>query len=86
LLGVDATDRDAPVVRSRTELSWAAHRLFVLEDYLIQLDQGSTWGMPVQPSLRIAQTAAPDEILARWRAEHGDWCPGWRPTCRLRFW
>jgi hypothetical protein len=69
LLGVDATDRDAPVARSQTELSWAAHRLFVLEDHLIQLDQGATWGGPVQPFLRIARTDAPDEILARFELE-----------------
>jgi hypothetical protein len=63
LLSVDATDRDDPVVRSETELAWPVDRVFVLGDYVLELEAGSRWENEVTPRLRVAGIGNPERVL-----------------------
>jgi len=59
LLSVDATDRDRPRVVSSTELSWAADRVYLEGQHLIEIS--SQWNTPV--SLRVVQADDPSKVL-----------------------
>lgn len=61
LLSVDATDRDHPVVRATTLLSWPVDQVFLSGDFLIELSRAEAGG----PVLRIAATGSPDQVLGR---------------------
>jgi hypothetical protein len=65
LLSVDATDRDHPVVRAKLDLGWAADRLFLFGDYLIQIENGRSWGTPIAPTIRMSNSEALEFILNR---------------------
>jgi hypothetical protein len=69
LLSVNATDRDHPVVSSKLNLGWAADRLFLLGDYLIQIENGRSWGTSMSPTIRVSTSAAPETILNRVQLE-----------------
>ncbi len=43
LLVVDAADRDHPEVVAEAEIAWAADRVFVTGDYLLQIGNGQYW-------------------------------------------
>jgi hypothetical protein len=70
LLTVDASDRDQPQVRGRLELSWPAHRVWPVGDYLIEMSRGDSW-MDQQPSLRVVEASAPDAVLHKVDLETG---------------
>jgi hypothetical protein len=59
LLSVDATDRDRPRVVSTTELSWAADRIYLEGQHLIEVS--SQWNSRV--SLRIVRADDPSKVL-----------------------
>ena len=63
LLTVDTTDRDHPVVKSKTELAWQVDRVFLKGDYLIELANGASWDNVTGPTLRVTAAAAPDKVL-----------------------
>ncbi|MCI0745116.1 MAG: beta-propeller domain-containing protein, partial [Verrucomicrobia subdivision 3 bacterium] len=65
LLGVDATNRDQPQVRSRLELSWPVDQVLVHGDYLLELGKS-------EPAVRIARASAPEVVLAAYRLPD-DW-------------
>lgn len=64
LFSVDATDRDRPVVRSETELSWPVDRVFVQGEYLLALANGNTWSQD-NPTLRVSRADQPDQEANR---------------------
>ena len=63
ILSVDATDRDQPVIRAGTPLSWPVDRVFLSGPYLLELDQGL--GTSSATELRVAPAAEPDQLLNR---------------------
>ena len=58
LLTVDATDRDHPEVIHTTELSWAADRVHLVGDFLIEVDSNNSGG----PALRVVNAADPSVV------------------------
>ena len=74
LLSVEAADRDHPVVRGATELSWPVDRVVAHGDFLVELSLGSSssgyywWNwygeVETQPMIRVVSSAAPDRSLA----------------------
>src|SRR5262249_11884777 len=63
LLRGDASDRDQPVVRSTTALSWPVDRVFLSGQFLLELDYG--WAGSAGPQLRAALANEPDRISTR---------------------
>ena len=69
LLAVDAADRDHPVVRADTELSWSVDRVFVSGEYVLELANGGSWwgwwsqGSATPPSIRVVKSSDPDHAL-----------------------
>ncbi len=63
LLTVDAADRDKPVVKSSTELSWSADRLFVQGAHVVTLSQ--EWRNASEIILRVTRAAEPVEVLSK---------------------
>jgi hypothetical protein len=73
LVSVDASDRDHPVTRGATELSWPVDRLVMHGDYLVEVDHLNSggyywWYWPYQTEatsalLRVVPTAEPDRLL-----------------------
>ena len=61
LLTVDAADRDHPAVTSDVTLAWAVDRVFVLGNYLLEIENGSDW-VDSAPTFRVASLADPDEV------------------------
>jgi uncharacterized secreted protein with C-terminal beta-propeller domain len=43
LLSVDVRDRNEPSVTGETILAWAVDRLFLKDDFLLQISQGDSW-------------------------------------------
>jgi hypothetical protein len=64
LLSVDVADRDEPVVTAVLELSRTVNRVLASGDYLLQLEDASSWSRNGQAVLRVAAKAKPDIILA----------------------
>ena len=51
LLSVEASDRDKPVVRSKTELAWPVNKVFVQDGYLLEVETSAAWARsPAQRS------------------------------------
>jgi hypothetical protein len=65
LLSVDIADRDHPAVKAGLELSRTVNRILASGDYLLQLEEASTWTLNGQAALRVAAKATPDAILKR---------------------
>jgi len=68
LLSVDATDRDHPVVRATTALAWPVDRVFLHENFLLELGGSGGWGWPGNgdnPVLRVALADLPNQIVGR---------------------
>ena len=63
LLTVDAADYDNPEVVSDFPLSWAVDRVFVEDEFLIEVTQGNPWS-DESPAIRVATQAAPYEVLS----------------------
>jgi len=63
LLSVDAADRDNPIVRSTTVLSWPVDRVFLNAQFLLELDYG--WASSAGPQLRVALADEPDRVSSR---------------------
>lgn len=61
LLTVDAADRDKPAVKSSTELSWSADRVFVQGAHAVTLAQ--EWRNVSEIVLRVTQSAEPVGVL-----------------------
>ena len=61
LLTVDAADRDHPAVTSDVTLAWAVDRVFVLGNYLIEIENGGGW-IDSAPTLRVASLSDPDQV------------------------
>ena len=60
LLSVDATDRNHPLVRSSTPLSWRVDQVFVTGQYLLEMD-GAPGNSP-GPQVRVASIGDPDQL------------------------
>ncbi|MGZ8940453.1 MAG: hypothetical protein ACXW32_14710, partial [Limisphaerales bacterium] len=58
LLSVNVTDRDHPEVIHTTELSWAADRVHLVGNFLIEVDSQNSGG----PALRVVDAADPSII------------------------
>ena len=66
LLSVEATDRDHPVLRGNTELAWSVDRVFLHENYLLEIAASSGWwGYQGQASVRVAPSHQPDQTLGK---------------------
>ncbi|MEW6306091.1 MAG: beta-propeller domain-containing protein [Verrucomicrobiota bacterium] len=65
LLSVDATDRDQPRVMARLELAWPVDRVFLAGNHLVQVTDGTSWGFPAAPALRVTLENAPHQVLNR---------------------
>lgn len=64
LLSVDILDRDNPVVTSNLALSWTVDRVLVQGNYLIEVENGSSWYYNAsKPTLRIAALANSERVL-----------------------
>ncbi len=73
LLSVDATDRDHPVLRGRTELAWPVDWVFLHGEHLLELSAGTrSWGwldyclcasVFSQPVLRVTTAGDPNQVL-----------------------
>lgn len=61
LLTVNATDRDQPAVTSEVPLSWAVNRVFVQDDYLLQVENGNSWNSS-QAAVRVSSLDRPSEV------------------------
>jgi hypothetical protein len=61
LLTVDAADRDHPAVISDVTLAWAVDRVFVLGNYLFEIENGGGW-IDSAPTFRVASLSDPDEV------------------------
>jgi hypothetical protein len=61
LLTVDAADRDHPAVTSDVTLAWTVDRVFVLGNYLLEIENGGGW-VDSAPTFRVASLADPDEV------------------------
>jgi len=61
LLTVDAADRDHPAVTSDATLAWTVDRVFVLGNYLLEIENGGGW-VDSAPTFRVASLADPDEV------------------------
>jgi hypothetical protein len=61
LLTVDAADRDHPAVTSDVTLAWTVDRVFVVGDYLIEIENGGGW-IESAPTLRVASVSDPDAV------------------------
>jgi hypothetical protein len=61
LLTVDAADRDHPAVTSDVTLAWAVDRVFVLGNYLLEIENGGGW-IESAPTFRVASLSDPDEV------------------------
>lgn len=59
LLSVDATDRDHPVVLQTTQLAWAADRVNLVGDYVIEVDASGS----ASPALRVVSANDPSLLL-----------------------
>jgi len=64
LLTVDAADRDNPVLRARTTLSWTVNRLWVSGQHQVQLDEQNSWTGQTLAKLRVVANNSPDTLLA----------------------
>ena len=64
LLAVDATNRDLPRVTSDVALSWPVDRVFVSGNYIVEVENGADWTNQGGPTLRVARSGDPDNILA----------------------
>jgi hypothetical protein len=58
LLSVDITNRDKPVVVENTQLSWAADRVHLVGDFVIEVDAQSSEG----PALRVVEANDPSAL------------------------
>jgi hypothetical protein len=58
LLTVNATDRDKPVVVTSTQLSWAADRVHLVGNFVIEVDANSSGG----PALRVVNADDPSVL------------------------
>lgn len=64
LLSVDASDRDHPVLRGSTRLAWTVDRVFLHENFLLELGSAAGWGFDSSsPVLSVTAAEAPDRIL-----------------------
>lgn len=73
LLVVDAVDRDHPVVKADTDLAWPVNRVFLVGDFIVEIEaQMSWWGPMTPPAVRLARANDPDSILAIARLEKPD--------------
>ena len=61
LLTVDAADRDHPAVTSDVTLAWTVDRVFVVGNYLIEIENGGGWADSA-PTFRVASVSDPDEV------------------------
>lgn len=66
LLSVNASNRDRPVVQAELELAWAANRLFVEGNYLITIENGSSWTAETPAVIRVASTGNSEAILEKY--------------------
>lgn len=64
LLTVNAADRDHPAVTSDIALAWAVDRVFVQGNYLIEVEDGSSWNSST-PTLRVALASDPDQVQSK---------------------
>jgi alpha-tubulin suppressor-like RCC1 family protein len=62
-LSVDANDRDHPLVRSTTELSWQVDQVFLHGQYLLEISR--SWWNQMDSQLRVALAADPNQVLNR---------------------
>ncbi len=58
LLTVDIADRDRPAVVESTALSWAADRVHLVGDFLVEVDANDSAG----PSLRVVDAGSPSTV------------------------
>lgn len=63
LLSVDASNRDRPVLQAELKLAWTANRIFVEDNYLVTIENGSAWSTEWPAAIRVSSTASPDRIL-----------------------
>jgi hypothetical protein len=69
LLSVDATDRDQPVARGKTDLAWPVDRVFVRGNFLIEVTTSTGWGwswwwgQQDQPAVRVTPASDPNQVL-----------------------
>ena len=66
LLTTDVTDRDHPAATAETELAWAANRVFVQNDSLLELANGDGGAAGGKAMVRVSALAKPDVILGRY--------------------
>lgn len=64
-LSVDATDRDQPRLSGWVELAWSVDRVFLVGDYLIEVESDASWGAGSRPAVRVALAARPHQTLNR---------------------
>ena len=72
LLVVNASDRDKPITTGMLELSWSVDRLFVVNDYLVEISAGNSWYYnESKPSFRITKQSNPNEIINKYGFANG---------------
>lgn len=65
LVVMDASERDAPAILADVRLAWPVDRVFCLGDYLLQIENGSTWaGSGSSSTLRISTSSDPEDIIS----------------------
>jgi alpha-tubulin suppressor-like RCC1 family protein len=62
LLSVDASDRDHPVIRSSTPLTWAVDQIFLAGAFLLEIERAS--GNASGPQVRVALADDPNHLLS----------------------
>ena len=71
LLGVNATDRDHPVVSAQLDLSWAVNRVVASGEFLVEISDAATWYGAPNAWLRVVSASDPERVLNRLELTNG---------------
>ncbi|MDB6174461.1 MAG: hypothetical protein JWL59_3772 [Chthoniobacteraceae bacterium] len=63
LVTVDFLDRDKPKVTSDVEIAWHVDRVFLADNYLVELGNATGWNPGSQPTITVTTASAPDGSL-----------------------